>query len=316
MNVLVEKIAPGNFARRGEPKEGHGVHKAHLRATPPIRRLTDEAGDGGIRTHREGVGVPRSDVGTVSRFPGAQRLMTASHAEGQLGEGGVDGCRLLVSRERLREVFGGFKLPALREQRRPLGLPGGGQIRAMEGREGRAVLQITGHGGKQNGHARAFSGGKDCFQVLAKVAVDACPRGIIGMEKILREEIDSFPCHRFGARSAQPVHKGVERLTETGGFEGETGTHDRHGRSFASEHRPRPIGPDDFVVTHVQNPQIAFKARGLPCDGRDGMRIDRRDGRADNLKPRSREALVEEDFEVAPETVGGIGVAVRGGLAK
>src|SRR5206468_5311617 len=101
----------------------------------------------------------------------------------------------------------------------------------------------------------------------------------------------------------EPTEAAVEHLACPGGFQSEAGPNQSQPRRLGAEDGRRAEGSLHFIISHVNDPQIALVPGALARNRENGMRVDRGHGRANDVKARAGEALAKQNFQILSVSV-------------
>src|SRR5215469_4510751 len=135
------------------------------------------------------------------------------------------------------------------------------------------VLQIASDGAQNNRHAGILSRAQNAVQVLFKVVIDPEPVWIVVSKLMLFKHVQATPC-RWGGGMTPSLHQAIHPLAGFCRFQRDGGANQRYSRHARTEYSAPAKRADDFVVAHVNDPQIALMPGAFTCNGRNHVRID------------------------------------------
>ena len=185
-------------------------------------------------------------------------------------------------------MFAGFlRLEAALINLPPLGMFVPSRGRAVRRAERRAVLEVDGDGAEDDARARAPAGLEDVLEIALKVPIDDRHPWVVGGDAVFEEHQHAAPLALAGGGFAELPDCPVEQLADARRLDREAGAHDREPGRLRPEDGARAERPDDFVIAHVKDPDIAVRARAIAGDGQYGVRTDAGHRGIDDLESRA-----------------------------
>jgi len=110
--------------------------------------------------------------------------------------------------------------------------------------------------------------------------------------------------------------KRVEQLAEPGRFQRQSGADPWQRRRLIAKDRPRAERPDDFIVPHVDHPNVPVGLLAAAGQGQDDVRIDAGHGGVNHFKLLVGMTQAKDNVQHAGQTEAWLRVAVGSRLAK
>ncbi len=144
----------------------------------------------------------------------------------------------------------------------------------MGRRKRRTIPQIHRHGAHHDSGTVASPGPDDVLKILREMAIHGTHARIVGLDLLVEEHFHSAPLAFSRWRLLNFSAKGVNELSGARGFQGEIGMDQRQRRCLLAENRPGTERSDDFIVAHVNYPDVATGGGAITGNRKNNVRVD------------------------------------------
>src|SRR6266566_3342025 len=193
---------------------------------------------------------------------------------------------------------------------------GGSEVFAVLRSKGSAIFKIAGDAADHNLRAASATQRENIAEIPCEVRISNSQRRIIAADPVLQKHLHTAPFLFLERPGSKPSHRSLKSLAAASRFERQGASGPGQARRLLGEHGAGSIGTYDFVVAHVQHPDVPVMPGAIASDRQNGVRIDRGHRHVENLKLCSGKARAQQCFEQAWQTEFRLGIAISGRFAE